>query len=290
MSTRSDPITIEPLDATLGAVVTGVRLAALSDEAWKVVAGAFLDHAVLVFPAQHLSDDEQKAFGRRFGPLETIGRTEGLTPIANVDRRGELLAADHPAIGIMKGNEGWHTDSSYMPVSAKASMLSAHVVPSSGGQTEWADMRAAYDALPAARRRQLEGLAAHHSLVWSQREAGYDNPGSSFYGFHDGPEPLRPLVKIHPETGRPALYIGRHAHDIPGLSAEASRALLDELLAFACQPPRVYAHEWAVGDLVVWDNRCVLHRARPYDLSERRVMKHTRICGDPVSEAALLSA
>ncbi len=290
MSTRSDPITIEPLDATLGAVVTDVRLASLGDDEWAAVERAFLDHAVLVFPAQHLSDDEQKAFGRRFGALETIGRTEGLTPIANVGRDGDLLAADHPAIGIMKGNEGWHTDSSYMPVSAKASMLSAHVVPSAGGQTEWADMRAAFDALPAELRPRIDGLAAHHSLIWSQREAGYGNPGPAFYGFHDGPEPLRPLVKVHPETGRPALYIGRHAHDIPGLPPDESRALLDELLAFACRPPRVYAHEWAVGDLVVWDNRCVLHRARPYDLAEPRVMKHTRICGDPVTEAALPAA
>ncbi len=282
-----DALTIEPLDATLGAVVRGVRLAALDDESWGRIEAAFHEYAVLVFPGQHLSDEEQRSFGRRFGALETIGRTPGLTPIANIDRDGRPLEPDSPVLGILKGNEGWHTDSSYMPVSAKASMLSAHVVPPSGGETEWADMRAAYDALPADRREQIAGLAAYHSLAWSQREAGYDNPGPRFYGFHDGPEPLRPLVKVHPVTGRPALFIGRHAHDIPGMTPAASRQLLAELLEFASRPPRVYRHRWTVGDLVVWDNRCVLHRARPYDLTVPRVMKHTRICGDPATESAL---
>ena len=192
------------------------------------MARAFLDHAVLVFPGQHLSDDEQKAFGRRFGAARDDRPDRGTD--ADRQRRrgdGELLAADHPAIGIMKGNEGWHTDSSYMPVSAKASMLSAHVVPSSGGQTEWADMRAAYDALPAARRSRIDGLAAHHSLVWSQREAGYDNPGPSFYGFHDGsraaaaagqgPPGDRPAGAVH-RPSRP-----RHPGSAAGGVAGAAR-------------------------------------------------------------------
>jgi alpha-ketoglutarate-dependent taurine dioxygenase len=189
-------------------------------------------------------------------------------------------------MSILRGNEGWHTDSSYMPIAAKASMLSAHVVPPRGGATEWADMRAAYDALPFETKAKIDGLAAHHSLVYSQRRAG-ETPVEGAYGIHDGPAPLRPLVKVHPVTGRPALFIGRHAHAIPGLGEEESETLLDELLAFACRTPRVYTHHWAVGDLVVWDNRCVLHRAQPWDWSEPRVMQHTRVTGDPVTEAAL---
>jgi len=285
-------LTIAPLDATLGAVVTGVRLADLDDRTWGAIEAAFHQYAVLVFPGQHLSADEQKAFGRRFGQLEDLsgGRAEpGLTPISNQKPDGTLLDAEHPVSYILRGNEGWHTDSSYMPVAAKASMLSAHVLPSHGGTTEWADMRAAYDALPADLRARVDGLAAHHSLEYSQAKVGQTgvSSASGFYGFHDGPVPLRPLVKIHPATGRPSLFIGRHAHAIPGLSDEESEQLLDELMTFACQPPRTYEHHWQVGDIVVWDNRCVLHRARPWDPAEARVMKHTRISGDPATEAAM---
>src|SRR5437763_2443618 len=261
-SLRGVELTIAPLDATLGAVVTGVRLADLDDRTWGAIEAAFHQYAVLVFPGQHLSADEQKAFGRRFGQLEDLsgGRAEpGLTPISNQKPDGTLLDAEHPVSYILRGNEGWHTDSSYMPVSAKASMLSAHVLPSHGGTTEWADMRAAYDALPPSLLARIDGLAAHHSLEYSQSKVGQTQFSSKAYGFHGGPEPLRPLVKVHPITGRPALYIGRHAHAIPGLTEQESVQLLDELLAFDCQPPRVYEHRWGVGDLVVWDNRCVLH-------------------------------
>ena len=278
---------IDPLDATLGAVVTGVRLADLDDGTWRTIESAFNTHAVLVFPGQHLTGDEQRAFGRRFGAFdEDLGR-EGTVPISNQRRDGSLLAVDDPSIAILRGNEGWHTDSSYMPVAAKASMLSAHVVPASGGSTEWADMRAAYDSLPDDLKERIADLAAHHSLIYSQQKIGEKVEVGSRYGFYDGPAPLRPLVKMHPATGRPSLFIGRHAHAIVGLSDEASSALLDELLDLACRPPRIYTHDWCVGDIVVWDNRCVLHRVRPWDLAEGRVMRHTRITGDPVTEAAL---
>jgi alpha-ketoglutarate-dependent taurine dioxygenase len=283
-------LTIERLDATLGAVVTGVRLAELDDDTWQQIEAAFHEHGILVFPAQHLSDDEQKAFGRRFGELEDVGGGPGLTPISNQRRDGTLLDPEHPVSYILRGNEGWHTDSSYMPVAAKASMLSAHVLPTEGGGTEWADMRAAYDALRDDLRARIDQLAAHHSLEYSQAKIGQKVTANGLYGFHGGPSPLRPLVKVHPVTGRRALYIGRHAHAIPGLEANESERLLDELVTFACQPPRVYEHHWHVGDLVLWDNRCVLHRARPWDPKQPRVMKHTRISGDPVTEAALAQA
>jgi alpha-ketoglutarate-dependent taurine dioxygenase len=277
---------IERADATLGAIVTGVRLAGLDDATWRDIEDAFHEHAVLVFPDQHLTADEQRSFGRRFGELEDLGYGPGYTPIANTHRDGGVRDADDPVLTILRGNEGWHTDSSYMPLAAKASMLSAHVVPSHGGHTEWADMRAAYDALPEETKQLIAGLSAHHSYIYSQAKMGEKVVVGSRYGFHDGPAPLRPLVKRHPTTGRPSLFIGRHAYGIPGMDEDESESLLATLLEDACQPPRLYEHDWAVGDLVVWDNRCVLHRVQPWDWDQPRVMLHTRISGDPATEAA----
>jgi alpha-ketoglutarate-dependent taurine dioxygenase len=194
---------------------------------------------------------------------------------------------DEFGMQLMRGNEGWHTDSSYMPLAAKASILSAHVVPLAGGQTEWADMRAAYDALDEVTKARIALLSAYHSLYYSQGRIGHKAAVGSSYGFHTDDPPLRPLVKVHPATGRKSLFIGRHAYDIPGLAPEESEKLLNSLVTFACQAPRTYSHAWQPGDVVVWDNRCVLHRARPFDHREARVMKHTRVAGDPASELAV---
>ena len=278
---------IEPAEVTLGATITGVKLAALSEADWRAIEAAFLEHAVLIFPAQHPSCETQVAFGRRFGDLDPLVASTGTLPISNRLPDGSLRESGDPLMQILLGNEGWHTDSSYMPVSARASLLSAEVVPERGGETEWADMRAAWEALDEATRERVAGLAAHHSLKYSQARAGlHSQTGSAYsYGLSEEEAPLRPLVKRHPATGRPALFIGRHCFGIPGLSPEASEALLDELLDFACRPPRVLRHLWQPGDLVIWDNRCVLHRARPYDASEPRVMHHMRIAGDPATES-----
>lgn len=271
---------VEPLDATLGAVVTGVRLASIDDSTWDAIEDAFHERAVLVFPDQHLSGDEQDAFALRFGPLEFS------SPISNTSKEGGLLAEEAPNMSILRGNQGWHTDSSYMHIAAKASMLTARVVPAAGGCTEWADMRDAYEALPDETKERIGDLTAAHSIVYSQMRAG-ETPVDGAYGVSDAPAPRRPLVKIHPATGRPALFIGRHAHAVDGMTDAESEAFLDGLLCDACVPPRIYTHHWQVGDLVVWDNRCVLHRAQPWDWSEPRVMKHSRVTGDPVTEAAL---
>jgi len=279
---------ITPTDATLGAVVSDIELAKLDESAWKVIETAFHEHAVLVFPGQDLSAQDQITFAKRFGEIEILTPDKELeaVPIANVRADGSRLGEDEEMTQILRGNEGWHTDSSYMPLSAKASVLSAHVVPSKDGQTEWADMRAAYDALDPEIRDRVESLSAYHSLYYSQAKIGHVAKPGGLSGFHNQAPPLRPLVKPHPVTGRRALYIGRHAYGIPGLSEEDSERLLDELMSFACQEPRIYRHAWQVADVVIWDNRAVMHRARPYDYDQPRVMVHTRVAGDPRTELA----
>ena len=279
---------IEPIDATFGAVVRGIKVATIDEPTFRELYRAWLDHALLIFPDQHLTREQQIAFAKRFGPLEFE-----MTALSNVKDDGTLRreADNDDRMKILKGNMGWHCDSTYMPVQAKGAVFCAEIVPTIGGHTGFADMRAAYDALDEALKARIEGLAAHHSLHYSQSKLGHDTRKSdgeySGYGFHDGPVPLRPLVKTHPETGRKSLLIGRHAHNIPGLSQIESDRLLQELVEFACQPPRIYHHDWAPGDAVLWDNRCLLHRATPWDMTQPRVMWHSRIAGDPASEAAL---
>ena len=281
-------LSIQPLQATFGAVVTGFRIADLDEATWRDLHAAWLDYALLIFPGQFLKRDEQIAFARRFGPLEFE-----MAALSNVKADGTLrLEKDNDdMMKILKGNMGWHADSTYMPVQAKGAVFSAEVVPTVGGHTGWADMRASYDALDAATRARVEGLAAHHSLHYSQSKLGHQTCKAdgeySGYGLHEGPVPLRPLVKVHPETGRKSLLIGRHAHNIPGMDQAESERFLEKLVAFACQPPRVYHHDWRPGDAVVWDNRCLLHQATPWDMTQPRVMWHSRIAGDPGSEAAL---
>jgi alpha-ketoglutarate-dependent taurine dioxygenase len=248
--------------------------------------GGLHEHAALEFPAQHVDEAAQIAFGERFGAIEALRPDSKAVPISNQHPDGTVMRPQEKRYQTLRGNEGWHTDSSYMPLAAKASILSAQVVPSRGGETELADMRAAYDSLEPAMQARITGLAAYHSLYASQAKAGFTFRTGEGYGFHTEGAPLRPLVKTHPVTGRKSLFIGRHAFRIPGMEDGEAQALLDALLDHACRPPRVYTHRWQAGDVVMWDNRCVLHRARPYDYGEPRVMRHVRVAGDPASELA----
>ena len=278
---------IEPTQATLGATVSDVSLAELGDADWQEIHRAFLDYALLIFPGQHLSAQAQIAFAERFGEIEILVDDLKSIPITNKALDGSLMDDDTHQMKLLQGNEGWHTDSSYMPLSARASVLSAHIVPPSGGETEWADMRAAYDALDEATQAQIADLTAYHSYFYSQGRIGHQVAAGAGYGFFEGEPPRRPLVKQHPETGRKALYIGRHACNIPGMKENDSEQLLDNLVTEACKPPRTLTHSWRPGDVVVWDNRCLLHRARPYDHRDERLMVHTRVAGDPATETAL---
>jgi alpha-ketoglutarate-dependent taurine dioxygenase len=283
----AQPFEARPLpDATFGAVVTGLTLATLDDDAFAALYRAWLDHALLIFPGQHLTREQQVAFARRFGPMEF-----DLAPISNVRADGSVRADDDAddVVKVLKGNMGWHCDSTYMPVQAKGAVFTAHVVPDEGGETGWTDLRAAYDALDDATKARIAPLKAHHSLRYSQAKVGHTHKaGSDYsgYGMTVEEPPLRPLVKTHAETGRQILAVGRHAYGIPGLEPEESEALLADLVSFAAQPPRVYHHHWSPGDAVVWDNRALMHRACPWDMTKPRVMYHSRLAGDPVAEFA----
>ena len=178
-----------------------------------------------------------------------------------------------------------------MPLQAKGAVFSAKVVPSRDGDTAFADMRAAYDAIDAQTQARIETLSAHHSLVHSQGKIGEQTKSTDSeyigYGLNVPQDPLRPLVKIHPETGRRALAVGRHAFGVEGLGEDESEKLLEELNRAAVSNEHwIYQHHWSVGDVVVWDNRCLMHRACDWDFAEKRVMLHSRIAGDPISEAA----
>ena len=286
MGTRA--FELEPVDATFGAVVRGVELRSLDDATFRQVYDTWLEYALLIFPGQFLTKDEQNEFARRVGDLEFEAM-----PISNIGRNGEVLSdPSHDVVKSLRGNEGWHFDSTYMPVQAKGAVFTAEIVPSEGAATGWADMRAAYDALDQGTKDQIQDLQAYHSLYYSQGRAGYlptknQDGGYDMYGYHDEDVSLRPLVKVHPETGRPNLLIGRHAHNIIGMDPDESVELLERLATDACQEPRIYHHQWEVGDAVLWDNRCLMHRGTPYDMTEPRRMWHTRIAGEQASEAAL---
>jgi alpha-ketoglutarate-dependent taurine dioxygenase len=278
------PFHIRPLDATFGAVVTGLRLTELDCETSSALYAAWLEHALLIFPDQHLDDDAQLAFARRFGELEIE-----LLTIGNLDEAGRLRDPDDEVMRVMDDNRAWHADSTFKPIQAKGAVFSARIVPDSGGETGWADMRAAYEALDEGMKARLAPLSAVHALKYGQMGAAMPPIRPGAFGsqyMNIARPPVRPLVKTHPETGRPSLNIGRHASRIPELEPDESAQLLAELMGFACRPPRVWTHSWTVGDVVIWDNRCLLHRVLPWDVRQPRDMRHTRLAGDPVAEFA----
>ena len=276
---------ITPTDATLGAVVGNVRLNALDDEAFAVIEAAWHAHGILIFPGQHLSEEEQVAFSRRFGPLERsltkthTQRDPAIIHLSNVKKDGTLWGSESDTGRLLQGNNYWHTDSSYKRIPAKASLLAAKIVPKTGGETAFADMRAAYDALDPAMQDWLADKIAVHSYAYSQGKVG--GTGAITDDEWDALPPVeQPVIRTHPATGRRNLYIGRHASHIVGEDPGESRQLLEQLCAEACQPPRIHIHKWEVGDLVMWDNRCVLHRGLGHPSDQPRRMVRTTVAGD----------
>ena len=281
---------IEPVSESFGAYVTDVDLAKIDDATFDRIQGAWYQYAVLVFPHQHLSTEDHFAFSRRFGRLEKgLPRAKRAmrAHIGNVDQDGVVLDKEHMGRVFNIGNSAWHTDSSYKRIAAKASLLAAHIVPADGGETEWADMRAGYDNLTKDMKEYLDDKIAVHNYAYSHAWH-YGLELMSDEGLKQLPPVEHKLIQIHPDSKRHILFAGRHASHIIGEDFAKSRKLLRELTFEAAQPPRIFGHKWDVGDLVLWDNRCVLHRARAYPVDQPRKMVRSTVAGDaPNNEWAL---
>jgi taurine dioxygenase len=272
---------VRPNAAALGAEVKGVDLRAVDEVTFEALHRAWLDHLVLLFRGQTLSDDDLIAFSRRFGdldwaPVQETGRrfVDGkpeIYVVSNVIENGEPIGS------LGAGEAVWHTDMSYIQDPPKASMLYGLEIPPSGGDTGFVNMYAAYDALPAALKQRIAGLMLKHDGTYNsggyvrQGITAVDDPVTS-------PGAVHPLVCTHPETRRRVLYLGRRRNGyILGLPLAESEKLLDELWSYAARAEFTWHHQWRVGDLVMWDNRCTMHRRDPFDASSRRVMHRTQI-------------
>jgi alpha-ketoglutarate-dependent 2,4-dichlorophenoxyacetate dioxygenase len=273
---------VTPTQATLGAIVTDIDLTQIDADQFLQIEALWDLYAVLIFKDQPLSSAQQLEFSRYFGRLEKglLKSSDNLLAhISNTTRQGGLAANDSLQVRFNMGNELWHTDSSYKLIAAKASLLCARQVPSTGGETEWADMRAAYDVLSGEEKDQLEDKVAVHSYRYSHAwHGGLDILSAA--ELSELPPVEHRVVQSHPTTGRKHLFAGRHASHIKGEDIESSRALLKQITEQACQQPRLYKHLWQAGDLALWDNRCVLHRAHPYPLDQPRDMVRSTVAGD----------
>ena len=278
---------ITPLHPHIGARAEGVdlRRPLSADEAAQVEA-AMDRHAVLVFPGQDIDDDQQMAFATNFGPLETTRATVDvakqrlahplMNDISNLDENGEILGADDRRRMFNLGNRLWHTDSSFKSTPAKYSMLHARSIPPEGGETEFADMRAAWDALPEKMKAQVKDMVCDHSLIYSRALLGFSEFNAEERQ-QFAPVPQR-LVRRHAGSGRMSLFLSAHIGVIHGWPRPEAMALIRDLTEHATQREYVYQHRWSVLDLVVWDNRCTMHRGRPYeDKQYRRDMRRATL-------------
>lgn len=281
------PITIKKLHplfcAEIGGVDTGQPIDAST---FAEIRAALDEHSVLVFHDQSLDDASQVNFSQRFGPLEIAGKANpGVgTPFArqsNLDiETGGVIPAEDRRMIYQKGNYLWHSDSSFRAVPSLCSLLSGRIVPPEGGDTEFATMRGAYDALPDDIKRKLEGLVAEHSLIYSRSTVTPDSAMTDEMKAQL-PGAWQTMVRENPVTGRKSIYAGAHASHVIGWPVEEGRAFIAWLNEFATQPQFRYSHRWRAGDLVIWDNRSVLHRATAYDtVRHKRLMQRTTVAGD----------
>ena len=285
------PFVTRQIGPCFAAEVEGIDLTRpLSDADVKAIHAGMDEFAVLVFHDQRLGDEQQLAFSRGLGELEHAIGTSLRAPdeyrlpttfadVSNLDKDNHVFARDDRRRLFAIGNRLWHSDSSFKVVPAKYSILHARVTPSKGGNTEFADMRAAYDALDVETKAEIEDLICEHSQIFSRQQLG-------FFDFTDEErarfKPVRQrLVRTHPSTGRKSLYLASHAGGIVGWPVPEARAFLRDLTEHATQRQFVYAHTWRVHDLVMWDNRRTMHRGRPFPAHEVRDVRRTTLVGTP---------
>jgi alpha-ketoglutarate-dependent 2,4-dichlorophenoxyacetate dioxygenase len=283
------PLSIRPLAPAIAGEVTGVDITRpLTPQEVAAIEAGMDKYAVLVFPGQQLTDEQQMAFTVNFGPIEdarggNVTKPQdkrlvtGMNDVSNLGKDGKPLARDSRQRLFNIGNMLWHSDSSFRPIPAKYSLLSARVVNKKGGNTEFAHMGAAYEALDDDTKREIEDLVCEHSLMYSRGSLGFldytDEEKAMF-------KPVRQrLVRTHPVTGRKSLYLSSHAGAILGMPMPEARMLLNDLKEHATQPQFVYVHKWKLYDLVIWDNRQTMHRVRRYDDAQPRDMRRTTVAG-----------
>jgi len=288
------PVAINQLHPAFAGEVSGIDCTKplAPDEVAAIEAG--MDrYAVLVFRDQDLSDDQQIAFTRHFGELESYKEAghiqkawdrrlrAGMADFSNLDKDGNIISAEDRVWFFKLGDRLWHSDSSFRPVPAKYSLLSGRVLPSWGANTDFADMRAAYDALDDRTKAEIEPLVCLHSLIYSREAIGFtDLTPDEIEAFR----PIRQrLVRIHPVTGRKSLFLAAHAGAIEGWTIPEARMFLRDLTEHATQREFVYSHSWRLNDLVMWDNRQTMHRARRFDRNEVRDVRRTTLAGDVIT-------
>ena len=293
-------LTITPIQPTFAGSVTGIDLRSPISRADAVTIEAGMDRfGVLVFPGQQITDDQQLVFTKNFGEIEhaqggnitkdsELRLKHGMVDVSNLDQNGQTFDRNDRRRMFNLGNRLWHSDSSYRAVPAKYSLLSARTVATRGGNTEFADMRAAYDALDDEMKAQIDNLVCEHSLLYSRGSMGFTELNESERAMF---RPVRQrLVRTHPSTGRKSLFLSAHIGAIVGWPVPEGRDLIRDLVEHATQRQFVYAHAWTQFDLVVWDNQRTMHRVRRFDESQPRDMRRTTVAGtamtaEQVSEA-----
>lgn len=290
-------LSIKPLHPHIGALVNGVDLTQqLSEVVFAQIRAAFNQFSVLVFRNQAINDEQQVGFSRRFNALEEVSfsiaaQNPYVYHLSNVDDRGHLLGPNEKKRVFLKVNSRWHTDSSFKPIPAMASILSGRKIPShEPANTEFASMRVGYASLPPERRNMLRGLAAIHHYGYSLGLFG--DGGVPLAEIDSLPPSQHPLLRVHPETGETSLFVSGHIESIVGMPVKEGRELVNELIAWCTRQEYVYSHSWEQDDLVMWDNRCTLHRAAVIPEREIRRVHRTTVMGEgsieePSSETTL---
>ena len=274
--------TITPLQPLFAARIGGLDLTRdLDDATFATVRDAFERYSVLVFPGQAITDEQQIRFSERLGPLEATraganGAGSKLIVLTNIAADGGIAQPTDKQVLSNRANQVWHTDSSFKPIPARASLLSAREIPATGGDTQFASMRAAYAALSDEDKSLVDGLVAVHDFAWSRSRI---DPALITEAERADNPPVRQALVMDNPNGK-ALYLGAHARRIEGMDEASGRALIDRLIAFGTQERFVYNHRWVPKDLILWDNRAVLHRATPFaSMNERRHKVRTTVAG-----------